>query len=569
MKISIIALLKQLIPFSIGQNQLIGWLLGSGLIFRGIIAYFLAPGFDEAYYFLYAEHLDWSYFDHPLAVAFSTGIGVWLTGTVSPFTIRLGALGLFTGSVWLLYGAGKALFGVRAGLLSSAVASLSPLFFLTFGTLTAPDNALIFFWSATLYLCAHEFFPGNSSDNGPDNGPDSGPDSSRFYEPTPRLALIGLTVGLACLSKYHGAVLGLGLVCFCLTNSIYRRALYSRWMGLSVVLLGLCLLPILCWNSQHDWISLRFQLGLGGTSASRFAADAGYSLANLLGVFLAEIGFLFPTLGLPLWWASAIALMKAGKPRLADATQRISIYSKVQLVLWSGLPVAVGFTLIGGLTHTYPAWPAPGLWSLTLLLGHVAAKWPKRKVSRWLQSAGLVIGILIMFALTHVTLGTLQKPSRYAIFGGFIAPQQDPSTALIDVRQLRERFAHSNEFWQAILPKRGSANATTDFILTHEFWLSGYVAMALPESVHLTVGCFSQDPRGNAFWFPSQDWLGKDALFISLADFDQKEIVETLAPYFQSITPLTTLTTQRGNATTETFYLYKAHRLIKPYGFPY
>ena len=560
MKMSIIALLKQLIPFSIGQNQsgqnrLLGWLLASGLIFRGIIAYFLPPGFDEAYYFLYTRHLDWSYFDHPLAVALSTGIGVWLTGTVSPLTIRLGALGLFTGSLWLLYGTGKALFGVRAGWLSGAIASLSPLFFLTFGTLTAPDNALIFFWSATLYLCAHEFSP--------DSIPDRVPDSGRPYEPTPRLALIGLTVGLACLSKYHGAVLGLGLVCFCLTSSIYRRALYSRWMGLSLVLFSLCLLPILYWNSQHDWISLRFQLGLGGASASRFTADsAGYSLVNLLGVFLAEIGFLFPTLGLPLWWVSAIALMKGlmktlGKKLFISRAQQ----AKVQLVLWSGLPVAIGFTLIGGLTHTYPAWPAPGLWSLTLLLGHAAAKWPKRKVRRWLQNTGLVIGFLILFALTHITLGTLQKPSRYSIFGGLVAPQQDPSTALIDVRQLREQFAHSDEFWQSV--------STADFILTHEFWLSGYAAMALPESVHLTVASFTQDPRGNAFWFDSHDWLGKDALLVSLAHFDQKKIIEALAPYFESITPLTTVTTQRGSATTETFYLYEAHKLIKPYIYPY
>ncbi|MGB5913301.1 MAG: hypothetical protein WBG63_00445, partial [Phormidesmis sp.] len=53
-------------------------LLVGGLIFRSIIACFLPPGFDEAYYFLYTQHLDWSYFDHPLAVALSAGIGIWL-----------------------------------------------------------------------------------------------------------------------------------------------------------------------------------------------------------------------------------------------------------------------------------------------------------------------------------------------------------------------------------------------------------------------------------------------------------------------------------------------------------
>ena len=245
------------------------WLLAGGLGFRGAIAAFLPLGFDEAYYFLYTRHLNWSYFDHPLAVALSTGAGVWLTGSISPLTIRLGALVLFTASLWLLYETGRWLFGARAGWLTCAIASLCPLFFFTFGTLTAPDNALIFFWSAALLLCAREFFLAEGA----------------AYRPTARLAAIGLIVGLACLSKYHGFLLGLSLVGFCLASPDRRPALRSPWFVLGALFWAIALLPILYWNSQHDWISFRFQLG------DRFSAEAnGYSLTQFLGVFLAEIG---------------------------------------------------------------------------------------------------------------------------------------------------------------------------------------------------------------------------------------------------------------------------------------
>ncbi len=509
-------------------------LLGGGLLFRGIIAWFLPPGFDEAYYFLYSQHLDWSYFDHPLAVAFSTGIGVWLTGVVSPFTIRIGALALFTGSVWLLYETGRSLFGKRAGWICGAIASLSPLFLLTFGTLTAPDNALIFFWSATLYLCAQEFFR-----------------QTYYYQPTFRLALIGLTVGLACLSKYHGGLLGWGLVCFCLTSSHHRKALRSRWMIGSVLLFGLCLLPILYWNSQHHWISFQFQLG------SRFAGSAlKYSLSNLCGVLLAEIGFLFPTIGLPLWWIVLSASLRQSTNQYSSPQS-----AKTRFVLWVSLPIAVGFTALGGLTQIYPAWPAPGLWGLTLLLGRAAVSWPQSQVRNWLNGTSLAIGSLLMFALLHITLGTLQQPSTHSIFGGFIAPQQDPSTALIDVRQLRQQLNNSGEFQAAL--------QTTDFAITHEFWLSGYVAMALPNAMSLEIGSFTEDPRGSAFWFDSRRWLTKNALFFSLTDFAQPEVIKEVAPYFQSITLLTTLDTKRGKATTETFYIYQARNLIRPYPYPY
>ncbi len=523
------------------RSQL-GWLLLVGLIFRLIIAIFLPPGFDEAYYFLYVRHLDWSYFDHPVAVALTTGIGVWLTGTVSPLTIRLGALGLFTGSLWLLYETGRWLFNARSGWLAAAVASLSPLFFLTCGVLTAPDNALIFFWSLTLYLCAREFFPGNE----------------RFYCPTPKLVLIALAIGLACLSKYHGFLLGLSLVGFCFTQADYRHVFRSRWLWLGVGTYVLTLLPLLYWNSLHEWISFRFHLG------DRFSSEtAHYSILNFLGVLLAQIGFLFPTIGLPLWWVSLRQIIQAHQ---ADA--------KTSFLLWASLPVAAGFTLLGGLTATFPAWPVPGLWSLSLLLGKSAATWPHRRVERWLKSTGLIVALLLLFALGHISLGTLQKPSQYAILGGLVSPRQDPSTELIDVKQLGQQFRQSSEFQAAL--------AQTDFVVTNEYWLSGYLAMALANATALAnstgipVTSFTSDPRGHAFWFQAQDWLGKDALFVSFARSSQEPVVSAMAKpskgiasHFKSLTPLTELSIQRGGVTTETFYIYRAKHLIRPYPYPY
>lgn len=234
------------------------WLLLGGLVFRVLIATFLPPGFDEAYYFLYSRHLAWSYFDHPLAVAYTTGVGVWLTGLVLPLTIRLGALGLFTLSLWLLYESGRWIFGPRAGWIAVAIASLSPLFFLTCGTLTAPDNALIFCWSLALYCCVREFF--FSWDE---------PSAQCFdqpYVPTSRLLLIALLMGLACLSKYHGFLLGLSLVGFCLTTAPYRSALISRWFWLGVLGFGLVLFPLLYWNSQMIGFHFGFSWALAAPS---------------------------------------------------------------------------------------------------------------------------------------------------------------------------------------------------------------------------------------------------------------------------------------------------------------
>ncbi|MGB7488142.1 MAG: glycosyltransferase family 39 protein [Phormidesmis sp.] len=531
-------------------------LLVGGLIFRSIIACFLPPGFDEAYYFLYTQHLDWSYFDHPLAVALSAGIGIWLTQVVTPLTLRLGSLTLFTGSLWLLYATGRQLFGRRVGFLSCAIASLTPLFFLSFGVLAAPDNALIFFWSGALYLCSLEFFAQRSQTG------------STNYQPSPRLIWISLAIGLACLGKYHGFVLGLSLVSFCLTQHQYRSALTSKWLWMGALLFVVTLFPIFYWNAQHDWISFRFQLG------DRFneygASSSRYSIGALLGAIAAQGGYLFPSLALPLWWivvkTSFIQAKKSFQKSCAktSASDRLKT-AKIHFLLWSGLPVATGFTLVGGATHTFPAWPAPGLWSLSILLAYTAASWPQRQVHLWLSATGWGVGIVLMFALTHITLGTLQKPSDYAILGGVVTAQSDPSTQLIDVVQLRRRLGESPEFRDVI--------TDSDFIITPEYWLSGYIAMAMPQGIPgattLPVSSFTVDPRGHAFWFNPDDWVSKDALIISLAKPARSKHLAEIWPYFESVTPLAEIETVRGGEISKTFYLYQAMNLIKPYPYPY
>lgn len=125
-------------------NQLVLFLLVGGLLFRSFLAFSVYPTFDEAYYYLYSLHLDWSYFDHPFLVALTTGFGPWLTGVVSQFTIRLGALICYTGSLVLLYLTSKRVFSAKAAKLTLAIATICPIFQVTFGILSLPDSPLMF-----------------------------------------------------------------------------------------------------------------------------------------------------------------------------------------------------------------------------------------------------------------------------------------------------------------------------------------------------------------------------------------------------------------------------------------
>lgn len=527
--------------------------LWAGLGFRAIVAWWLPAGFDEVYYYLYSRHLNWSYFDHPPVVAVTTGLGWWLTDTIAPITIRIGALGLYSFNLWLFYRVAKRLFDAETGGLAVAIASLSPLLWLTFGVLTSPDNGLILGWTLTLWVAAWEFFPLA--------GRAGLPLEHSAYRPSARIVLLGLTMGLACLSKYHGFLLGLGLVGFCLTSDRCRRALWSPWTALALLVFALTLTPLWFWNSQHDWVSFRFQLFL------RF--DGGeptpYRPLGALGTWLLGIGYLFPTIGFPLWWQAARSTWGQAWGWLRPALGKVEgrLCDRTALILWVSLPIALGFTLLGGKQNIYPAWPAPGFWGLTLLLAHGASRWKPCWVRRWLWGTGGVVATLIMVALLHLSVGLLQRPSNYGLLGGLVPPAQDGSTALLDSGQLRSQVSNSPEVMAAL--------QRADFVFTDEWYLSGYVDMALHPLTLLPLTCFSQDPRGFAFWFEPQRWVGQNALYFTLDSLhpSRAELVAEFQPFFASLEPLAAIPLRRGGTVTETVLIYRATAMGQAYRYPY
>lgn len=514
--------------------------LGLGFIIRLAIAALLHPSGDEAYYYLYSRHLNWSYFDHPPLVAWTTGIGPWLTGVASQGTIRLGTVLLYTLTLLLLYLTGVRLFTQRTGFFTLLLATLIPVFQVCFGVFNLPDGPLMFFWAASLLCAAWEFFPPTGQ-----------------YQPGPRLALLGLLVGLACLGKYHGFVLGLGLVSFCLLSPPHRQAFISPWTWLGLGLFGLTQVPVLVWNLQHNWVSFRFH-------SNRVPTQAGYRWWGLLSAWLIGVGCLFPTFGLPLWWVSlkATALQVYCPPKTLPP-QRLALRQKSLLLLCLSLPMIVGFTLIGGYRPLVIWWPMPGFWVATLLLGHQVTRWFDqfpRRVTLWLGISGLVTTTFLLIASLHVSYGIFQKPGTIAV-PGIIPAQTDRSTELFDVQQLRQG-------WQS--PSLQAELQQTDFIFTSPYWLGGFIAMAIAPLTPKPITVLAPDLRGFAFWSTADQWVGQDGLYVALEKFQSSSAVMTrYQSYFRSITQVGEIPIQRNGVVVQRFVIYRAQQLLKPYPRPY
>lgn len=212
----------------------------------------LAP--DESYYYLWAQHLQAGYFDHPPMVALWIKAGTMLCGN-TPLGIRLlGPVFAAAGSV-LLWDAAEQLAPGR-GII--AVLVLNATLMVGAGALImTPDTPLLFFWTAGLAALARLITSGN-----------------------PRWWLaVGLAAGGMLLSKYTAGLFVIAVFLWLLCTVSGRRVLCTPWPWLAMALAFAIFAPNIAWNAAHGWASYMKQ---GGREAAFAPARAAAFFAELV-----------------------------------------------------------------------------------------------------------------------------------------------------------------------------------------------------------------------------------------------------------------------------------------------
>jgi hypothetical protein len=209
----------------------------------------LAP--DEAHYWDWSRHLDWSYYSKGPLVAFLVRVscalaGGWsqrLTGT-EMLAVRLPAV--LCGALLLvsLYVLTRQIY--RSEWLALCVVALG----LTLpasavgASLMTIDAPYVCCWAWALVLSHQAIF-----------------DRSSWAWPA-----AGLVVGLGILAKYTMVLWIPSLALFLLISPDHRRLLFGPGFWIMAGLAAACCLPILVWNMAHDWVGLRHVQRLSGVS---------------------------------------------------------------------------------------------------------------------------------------------------------------------------------------------------------------------------------------------------------------------------------------------------------------
>jgi hypothetical protein len=236
------------------------------LVLRFVFWFSTFPNPDEAYYWLWGQHPDLSYYDHPPLQA-------WVEGTVtavlgrSKFVLRLPNLisnGLF---FYTYYKIAAYLYGKDAHRHFWTLVLLvlaSPLYFL-FLALAWHDHLLITFSLISAYLFIR-FLDGYLIDG---KG-----ESWRLYSSAGAIALAGLC-------KYNAVFVVLGLVAAVVTNKRLRPLVHDRRMYLAGAIAASALIPILLWNVFNDFQSFHYYVDRS-VNTGNFSLKVGPCLNFLL-----------------------------------------------------------------------------------------------------------------------------------------------------------------------------------------------------------------------------------------------------------------------------------------------
>lgn len=341
------------------------WLATGLILLRIVIAVRVPILDDEAYYWLWSHHLAWGYPDHPPLIAALIALPTAVLGR-SLLALRILPLLLASATPVLAYLAGREMFDRAAGLRAALLLLPLPAFML--GTVFAfPDGPMAFFWMLSVWMGWRALRRGG------------------WW-----WLAVGMAVGLTFLSKEMALFLVIGLVGAVLADPERRFFRDPRWY-LGVAAAAALAAPVVIWNAQHDWATVRVILNRELWTAPRSVP------LNLLAFTAGQVLFFGP-LAFPLAAATVVAARRAGIPAW-------------RYLAWMALPILAAVVLGALGARAKPHWPAPAYSVAVIALGALWPNWVRLRPTLIWSLAALTI-------LLTLALSTLAFLPRLADLAG-------------------------------------------------------------------------------------------------------------------------------------------------------
>ncbi len=452
---------------------------------------------DEAYQWLWAKHLDWSYYSKPPLIAWLQFLSTSAFGDTE-FGVRFFAPIFTSLTGFFLFEFLHKRKQTKEGLLLLLLLTAAPLTAVG-GVLFTVDVPLVAFSIAGVL---------------------AGWKALQEKDAKKKLLWwigVGLLLGIAFLSKYTALMVWGTLLLYITINRRSRKEWKHPGLYAALAITLLCMIPVIVWNAQHDWITLTHLKERGGL-------NKGFHLTTryLLDFTMAQFGLLNPIFFLGVLWAVWGTLRDRNKDPL-----------EVYLLTLSG-PIYFGHWLYSLQARVQPNWivvAVPLLFTLMILRGR--RYWEKiRYWAKPLLNIGIGVGLLAVL-LAH------QSDWIYKITGHPLPPRLDP------LRRVR--------YWSdlATLVEKEREKLVYDFkketfIIGSHYGITSLMTFYIPEAKQriqhhqqsLVYYIARPFPKNQFFFWPGyENRVGQNALFVIETD-RPRPVPEALKSQFQKVQDL-------------------------------
>lgn len=327
------------------------------IVGNGLQSSFTELANDEAYYWVYAQYMDWGYFDHPPMIAFFIKCGSLLFPGefgVRCFIVVLNALTFLTMSQ--LVGKEK--------IKTLLILSLGVTVFHVYGFIAVPDAPLLFFTS--LFFLRYKLF--------------------LLSQNKKNIIWLSVVITLLLYSKYHGVL----VLFFALLSNLH---LFKKKSFYAVLIISLILfMPHIIWQISNDYPSYKYHV----LNKSQSAYNPTDSISFLLGQLL-----IFGPL------TSGIIFYSAFKMKMTNGVNRALKFTLIGFIL---------FFLVSTLNASVePNWTVPILIPLLVLtIQFIDGKEKKTKILFQLSKFMLILFIAgRVFLMTDIWPNQILKKSEF------------------------------------------------------------------------------------------------------------------------------------------------------------
>ena len=415
----------------------------------------VSPMGDEAYYWMWGQHLSWSYFDHPPLNGWLQGAMAALFGW-SNFSVRI--------LTWLTYGGTLWIFWLWSARLApddrenwfwhtTIIYFLMPIINVMTG-IAFHDHLLLFLTIAATYAF-HDF-------------------ASRWEDGEKawtKLYLAAALLGLAVLTKYNGIYLGIGFAIWVLVRPKLRPLLLTPHLWLAALLAIAIQAPVFYWNVTEGMASFRFHL------TERPSVNWAYPRPRQVLDFLSTM----PLSMSPVLFLAAFRLPFL-KPRSPAEGRAIGIASATyfsSLVIWAAIATYM---------VVYVHWNIVGYAALVPV-------------------AYRLIGGRIVFFL-HVAFGLVIV--SYALLSYTATP--------LKIGNFTDRGAAANYDWPVLAQHVATQQQKYDgsFLGATRYTYAAQLGFQLH---NLDVAAFNPVRSQNDYWWDAAAHVGRDAIIVADATF--------------------------------------------------